>query len=292
MLEPTDVFSRLPESGGTVMLIGAADTGKSTQALRLAEAALRAGRSVGYVDADVGTDTVAPPATTGLRILRRPEDIATLHQPDEIRFVGSTHPKHLVLQMVVGAADLVAQARRETDLVLIDTTGVVSGVVGETLKYHKMELCRPDLVIGLQRGGELEPLVGMLQRFFSVEALLTEPSPDILVPSPTDRSDMLRKALADALSEPMERWRVRPTVFAPTLPAELDLTRLIDVLVGVHDGAGRCLGLGLLEYDGENLRVATSVGDGMRGLRLGSLRVDRAGFATTPVNLRELMFGL
>ena len=292
MLEPTEVFARLPDSPGVVMLIGASDTGKSTQAVRLAEAALREGRRVAYVDADVGTDTVAPPATTGLRILRHVDDLATLAQPDEIRFVGSTHPKHLVLQMVVGAADLVQRARREADLVLIDTTGVVSGVVGETLKYHKMELCRPDLLIGLQRGGELEPRVGMLQRFFSVEALLTEPSPDIAVPSPTDRTDTLRQALADALADPMERWRVRPTVFAPTLPSELDLTRLVDVLVGVHDGTGRCLGLGLLEYDGENLRVATSMGEGMRGLRLGSLRVDRTTFATTPVNLREVMFGL
>jgi len=36
----------------------------------------------------------------------------------------------------------------------------------------------------------------------------------------------------------------------------------------------------------------TSVTDGMQGLRLASLRIDPETFETTPVNLREVMFGL
>ena len=40
------------------------------------------------------------------------------------------------------------------------------------------------------------------------------------------------------------------------------------------------------------LRVETAVGEGMTGLRLGSMRVDRETFAATSVNLREVMFGL
>jgi len=292
MLEPSAILDLLPASPAVVMLVGASDTGKSTYAKAVASAALAGGRTVAYVDADVAVDTVAPPACTGLRLLGSEADLDTLDQADEIRFVGSTHPKQLVLQMVACTAGLVQIARAKADLVLIDTTGVISGVVGETLKYHKMELCRPDHVIGLQRGSELEPMVGMLERFFSVGVSLMPPNPDIAEPSPTDRSDRLREALGRRLGGPLERWRVRSTVFAPTLPEGLDLTRLVDMLVGVHDGTGRCLGLGVLEYDGENLRVATTVGEGMRGLRLGSLRIDRTTFAPRTVNLREIMFGL
>ena len=83
-----------------------------------------------------------------------------LHLADAVQFVGSITPEGLVLQQVVATAALVDLARSEVDLVVVDTTGVVSGVIGQTLKYHKMELCRPDVVVGLQRGAELDPVVG------------------------------------------------------------------------------------------------------------------------------------
>ncbi len=53
--------------------------------------------------------------------------------------------------MVIATAALVDVARQSADLVVIDTTGTISGVVGETLKYHKVELTRPDTVVAIQR---------------------------------------------------------------------------------------------------------------------------------------------
>ena len=40
------------------------------------------------------------------------------------------------------------------------------------------------------------------------------------------------------------------------------------------------------------IRVATRHGDEMRGLRLGSMRIDLATMKTSRVRLRELMFGV
>ncbi len=274
------------------MLIGASDTGKSTYARELASAALSLKQRVAYIDVDVAVAMVAPPACTGVKYLDSSDDLHNLHDADEIRFVGSTSPKHLVLQLVVATSRLVAAARSKADIIIVDTTGIVSGVTGETLKYHKLELCRPDLVIGLQRGGELEPLVGMLRRFFPAEIETTFAHPEVRPASPTDRAEQMRQSLKLALTGDTDRWRVRPTVFAPTLPAGLDPVRLQDMLVGVHDGDDRCLGLGVLDYDGDVLRVETSVGEGMSGLRLGSLRIDRSTYRASPVNLREVMFGL
>ena len=107
-----------------------------------------------------------------------------------------------------------------------------------------------------------------------------------------ERTDQVRRSLAGALSSSSDRWRVRPTVFAPTLPSAFDLARLHHMLVGIHDGSGQCMGLGYLEHDGQQLKVVTSFGEGMQGLRLGSLKVDPATFEVTPVDLRELMFGV
>jgi polynucleotide 5'-hydroxyl-kinase GRC3/NOL9 len=187
---------------------------------------------------------------------------------------------------------MVEQARKQADLVVIDTTGLVSGVVGETLKYHKMELCRPDRVVALQRGAELEPVAGMLRRFFGVEVTSLPVEPDVVPTSPDERAARRADRFRQALAPPLERWRVKPTVFAPTLPTGLDVTRLHRLLVGLHDGEGRCQGLGYLEVEEGTLRVATNQGEGMQGLRLGSLRIDPDDFTTRPVNLREVMFGL
>ena len=40
------------------------------------------------------------------------------------------------------------------------------------------------------------------------------------------------------------------------------------------------------------MRVLTRHGDAMRGLRLGSMRIDLETFETDPVRLRQLIFGI
>ncbi len=277
---------------GVVMLVGGPDTGKSTLARDLLAAVVAAGKTGAYVDADVDQTTVGPPTCVGLKMVREQRDLSELGVADALHFVGDITPEGVVLQQVVGTAALVDVARDAADLVVIDTTGSISGVGGQTLKYHKMELCRPDVVIGLQRGAELEPLVGMLRRFFTVDVETAVVDPEVRPMDPEVRRAHRAKAFAEAFAEPLQRWRVRSTVFAPTLPEGLDLARLHGVLVGLQDGTGACLGLGVLEHDDGALRVVTNQGDGMRGLRLGSLRLDLETFEVHRVRLGEVMFGL
>ncbi len=274
-----------------VMLLGAMDTGKSTVARNIARRALERGRTVALVDADIANSTIGPPTCVGLSVI---EDASQLEHPEATRlhFVGGVSPSRLVLQDVIATASMAEEGRRRADMVIVDTTGAVSGVVGETLKYHKVELIRPDRVVALQRGGEMEPIVGMLNRFFSVDVTVLPADPGVVPQGPDHREERRRQRFADAFSEPLERWRVRPTVFAPTLPVGLDLERLDGVLVGIQDGSGGCLGLGRLEHDDGVLRVVTGAGEGMQGLRLGSLRIDLETYAVSTVNLRELIFGI
>ncbi len=286
-----DVVAAALESN-VVLLVGAMDTGKTTLGRRIASRALAQGRTVAFVDADIANGTIGPPACVGLQVYRNSDDLNAPPLPERMHFVGSTIVDRLVLQQVVATATLAAEARRVADLVLVDTSNHVSGVIGETLKYHKVELIEPDLVVGLERGAELDPVIGMLRRFFSVEAVTTGVDPEVNPASPEERSSRRSEAFLEAFSEPLARWRVRPTVFAPTLPSGLDLARLDGVLVGVLDGSGRCLGLGRLEFDDDNLKVMTRVGEGMQGLRLGSTRIDLETGRLTPVNLRELIFGI
>lgn len=274
------------------MVIGAPDTGKTTFVRQLLAEALRAGKRAALVDSDIDQSTVGPPTCVGLKWINDPGDLDRLAGADALRFVGSIRSEGLVLQHVVATASLVNFAREVADLIVVDTSGSVSGVIGQTLKYHKTELCRPEVVVALQRGDELGPMIGLLRRFFQTDVEETTASEAIQPQSPDERSSSRSKRFQEALHPPLQPWRVRHTVFAPTLPAGLELAKLDSVLVGLHDGDGQCLGLGILEEHDGVLRVLTNSGEGMRGLRLGSVKLDRTSYSITPVKLRELMFGI
>lgn len=287
-----EALARRAAEPGVTMLIGGLDTGKTTLALDAVRYALAAGHAPVLVDADVGISTVGPPACVGIRVFRNESDLADIDRPDALHFVGAITSARLVLQQVVATAVMVEKARGMGDVIIIDTTAVAAGVSGETLKYHKAELCRPDRVIALQRGEEMEPVVGMLRRFLDIEVVTAPTDPGLNPLGPDERAHKRTEAFRKALRPPLERWKVRPTVFAPTLPVGLNLERLDQVLVGVQDASGGCLGLGVLQVEDETLRVMTNVGEGMTGLRLGSLRIDPETFEGTVISLRELMFGI
>lgn len=283
---------RVSELEGVVMVIGDSETGKTTLARMLLRDAVANGRTVAFVDGDVAASTVGPVGCAGMKVVSSIEDCDLLGAPDELRFVGAVEPNGVVLPHVVAVTALIDIAKEKAELVICDTTGVVTGVVGQTLKYHLVELAQPALVIAIRRGEELDPVIAMLRRFLSARVAEVDLSEDLLSGSPSDRQDTRADALRKNLGDDPPRWRVQTTVFAPTLPDGFDLSRLAGMLVGVQDERGRCLGLGVLEHVDGTVKVATKYGDEMRGLRLGSIRVDLETFATSRVRLRELIFGV
>ena len=283
---------RVVGESGVVMLIGGPDTGKTSLAKHLLRDALARGRTVAFVDADIGTSTVGPPTCVGLKWIKSAHDFERLYNADELRFVGSTEPQGVILPHVVSAGALVDVARRAADFIVLDTTGMAQGVVGQTLKYHLMEACSPAIVVAMQRGTEMEPTIGMLQRFLGARVARAGPLPGLVSLGPVEKRAVRIAAFAGALTPPLARWRVSPNVFAPTLPEGFDLAKLTGMLVGIQDGSGRCLGLGVLEHEDHVLRVATHHGEHMEGLRIGSVRIDLATFETARVRLRQLIFGV
>lgn len=283
---------RVRSESGVIMVIGDSDTGKTHMARTLLTDAVAQGRTAAFVDGDVGASTVGPAACVGMSIIRQPDDLDHFSEPDELRFVGSTEPDGVVLPYVVAVASLVDIAISEADIVILDTTNVVSGVVGQTLKYHIAELAKPSLVVAMRRGNELEPVIGMLRRFLSIRVAELEPPDDLIPLGPIERQENRIAAFAGDLGVDPPRWRVQTTVFAPTLPDGFDVSRLDSMLVGVQDEHGRCRGLGVLEHNDTTVRVATQHGDEMRGLRLGSMRLNLETYAVSRVRLRELIFGV
>jgi polynucleotide 5'-hydroxyl-kinase GRC3/NOL9 len=254
--------------------------------------ALRLGRSVAYLDVDLGQKTVGPPGAVALKRLSSADDLTLerLAVPDSIAFVGATSPQGHLLPLVTGMARLHARALEEgADLVVVDTSGMVSGIYGQLVKYHKVELLRPDLVVGLQRGAELDPLLGVIERFFSADVVSVGVHPSVVSTSVEQRAEHRQQAMARYFEGTLSRFRVRPTVFMPTLPPLFDLRQLDRLLVGLSDGAGGYTGMGYLEHlpaEGA-LRLISPVADPPKALRLGSVRLEET-YRAKRVDLRNL----
>jgi polynucleotide 5'-hydroxyl-kinase GRC3/NOL9 len=263
----------------TVILVGGLDSGKSTLSRALLRAAVDAGRPAAFLDADVGQKTVGPPATITLKMIRGQDDLEpdTFAHEDALSFVGSTSPDGHLLPVVTGVANLYRRALDwEADFVVVDTSGLVSGVYGQILKYHKIEMLRADLVVGLQRGEELQPLLGVVQRFFRTEVVPLGIHPNVVPTTVEQRAENRERSMRAYFSSELHRWRVKPTVFMPALPPLFDLAQLDSLLVGLSDGAGAYLGLGYLEHAADEgvLRLISPVAEGPKALRLGSVRLE------------------
>jgi polynucleotide 5'-hydroxyl-kinase GRC3/NOL9 len=126
-----------------VVVLGAADMGKSTLCRFLVGEGRRAGRAVALLDADLGQKTVGPPACVTLA-----EACGT-----RLAFAGGTNPFPGRRRVLDGIRRLAGTAK--TDLLITNTSGILVGP-GRQLKAAKIELIQPDLLIALGTGTELE----------------------------------------------------------------------------------------------------------------------------------------
>lgn len=288
-----EVYERVLANPGVVLLLGGIDTGKTTFGVELAGRATAAGIETAIVDADIGQSVVGPPTTIGLKLCSGPADLSLdgLRHADSLSFVGSIAPRGHMLPLVTGTAKMTRRAKDAgARLIIIDTTGFVSGLSGQGLKFYKMDVLAPDFVVGFERGGELEPVVGIARRFTPADVIEIEVPPEVVVRSVDERMTFREQQFATYFAQRVSRWRVKPTVFMPTLPPEFDLALLDALVVGMEDGKGSCVGIGVLEYDAieDLLRMVSPVTEGVRGLRLGSIRIDTQGRSRGPVELKQL----
>lgn len=292
-MDRNELHERLLSAPGTVMLLGRIDAGKTTFAVDLVRKATERGIPAALVDADIGQSTVGPPGTVGLKLCSGMEDLGpeTLSEADALGFVGALSPKGHVTALVNATAKLIARAKEAgCRLVVVDTTGLITGTLGQLLKFYKIEAAGPDAIVAFERGGELEPVLGIAQRFSPAEVYEVPAAPEEDALSPVDRVSNREGRFAAYFSHGTSRWRVKPTVFMPTLPPDFELGRLEGLIVGMEDGKGNCVGIGILEHDeGEDiLRMISPVSEGVRGLRLGSVRIDLEGHSKGQITLRDL----
>lgn len=144
----------------TCLVMGKGGSGKTTLCKYLVQKCTEARKRVGYVDSDVGQSTLGPPATVGLKVFRDAETIHDQTTPTAIHFVGNISPLGFLLQTLNAVKTMAEKSYRlGAEVTIIDTTGFIDGPVARVLKYHKVEMLRPQQIIALQAENEIEHLL-------------------------------------------------------------------------------------------------------------------------------------
>ena len=151
---------------GACLILGAADTGKTTLAAALAKR-VASSRPVAVVDADIGQSHIGPPATVGWAVVDNPVADFSQLTPKGISFVGDVTPLRHLLQLTAAVTQCVRQASETAELVLVDTPGLVHGPAAAALWWTMHRILQPRLILAVQRNDELEQILSGLKSFDS-----------------------------------------------------------------------------------------------------------------------------
>ena len=223
MNEHDRLVDRAARDARTVLFVGGLDAGKSTLARATAAFALaqRAHRRLPRRRRRAEDRRAAGDRRTETRPRpRRPHARAALarRRPRVRRFHGAAGPRAR-LWWAPSRACAIGVGPKAPTCIVVDTSAMVSGIWGQLVKYYKVDMLEPDLVVGLQRGEELEPVLGVIQRFFGVELVTLPVHPGVVPTSVDQRSEQRERAMAAYFGGELQRFRVKPTVFMPIVAA-------------------------------------------------------------------------
>ncbi len=302
----TEIFERRLR---TILVIGGSAVGKSSFCRYLVGALLARQTEVAFVDADIGQSNLGPPATVTLGYPASPIDLAAA-PTTAYYFVGSTGPIGRFLPLVIGTASLAREARGA--VVIIDTTGLVHES-GRILKNYKIEAVRPDVIVAVERRNELAP-IRMASRH--VPTIKIEPSHKAHGKDDYEKIEVRRRSYArhftgaSLLELPLGSLIFQRTLLFSGIPFELEGAIYAErnsegiliigapvappadskvlpsgfernLLCGIADATGRCLGLAIIDhidFAGGTIALTTAVGrDKLRIVQFGDVYVTPEG---------------
>ena len=276
----------LEKERGIAIIIGVTDTGKTTLANFLTLNLCQRGLKVALVDADIGQSSLGPPATIGFAVFKSDPDWEVVLSPPEIFFVGSTTPEGHFPLYLEGIKRMVGKALSYgTDLILVDTTGLVSGEAGKELKRRKIDLISPRFILALQKSDEIEHILALFQEnplYRILRLPLSEKvRPRSMEERRVNRANKFREYFKDSVIQELavEQIRIEGEVLdssGETLPLDWSL-RINGLLIGLKGNNSDVLALGLIKnhFEKKLLRVLTPLQDiqKVKTIQLSSLKI-------------------
>ena len=228
---------------GICLILGAADTGKTTLAEALAKCAASS-RPVAVIDADIGQSHIGPPTTVGWALVDSPETNFSQLAASGISFVGDVTPVGHLLQLTAAIAQCVRQASEAAELIIIDTPGLVSGGAATALWWTVQRILRPELILAVQRSDELSDILSGL-RSLNFKLELIESSPQIPTKSPQNRRSYRQSRFSQYFRDSCS-YNIALSDIALQSGRNLDRSSFVHRLVALRDEKGTDIAIGVI----------------------------------------------
>jgi polynucleotide 5'-hydroxyl-kinase GRC3/NOL9 len=275
--EPVQTILDLHSKPTVVMIVGKADSGKTSFSTYLVNKLVDGKCKVAILDGDLGQSDIGPPcAVAYATTLKRVTELYELKMANAY-FVGVTSPIQAVARTVEGLVSLKKEILEKVgvDYLIINTDGWVEGEDAVGYKLHLISQLKPDLVIGIQSQEELKPL---LSSIITVPTRAVESSVSISERNPEKRTRLRELAYAKYLKDARVRSLFMSYIEAEergVIPKEAGKEK--GLLVGLRNNRKRFLGIGiLLEYNRAKrvLKVLTPVHSKPAAITFGRIKLD------------------
>jgi polynucleotide 5'-hydroxyl-kinase GRC3/NOL9 len=231
-----------------IMVMGGSDTGKTTMVECLADLFAKK-TDVGIVDLDMGQSHIGLPTTIAWgrvgKKFQNWSDIAV----EDFYFTGTLSPVGNLLPSVVGAKLITNRALSMCHKALVDTTGLISDPFGRVLKQYKIELLSPDIIIALEKSGELDHILMSYRNIKSPRILRIHVPPRVKSKSAIRRSRYrLERFKTHFLSAHTVEFSLEEIGIRYTRePVPLHSAELRGRIVSFRDKRDRDIALGIIE---------------------------------------------
>jgi polynucleotide 5'-hydroxyl-kinase GRC3/NOL9 len=297
-----EIFSNIQSKPAVAMVIGGADSGKSSLCNYLTNKLTTQKNSVAILDCDLGQSDVGPPATVAYAKLTKPLSDLFMLKPDGAVFVGVTSPSQATRRVLEAVAKVKAEVSScGADFVVVNTDGWVEGDEAISYKGLLAEALMPDVVFCVERLGEVPSLCARFGDALGTFRQERVEAPASVKERTREKRKSLRelgygKYLAGAKAKAWALSRLQfefsdeePPLQAPPQVEALKaavakrraITRLTEargMLVGLTDTRGGFLGVGVvlgIDFEKKTLRVHTTVSVEPAWVQLGRVQLDR-----------------
>jgi polynucleotide 5'-hydroxyl-kinase GRC3/NOL9 len=275
--EALQTVATIQNKPAVVMVVGKADSGKSSFSTYIINNLINGKTKVAVLDSDLEQSDIGPPCTIAYNyVTKRVTELCETGMINAF-FVGVTSPLQAVNRSIEGLTAMYREImqKNEADYVIISTDGAVEGESAINYKMQLVKQFKPDLIIGIQTQGELGTL---LSDITTGSMCLIESSPTANVRSPEKRTKLRELNYAKYLKDAKVR-----SLFASymeiqeknILPKEIGKEK--GILVGLKNAKKQFLGIGImLEYNRsrQTMKILTPVSIKPASITIGRIRLD------------------
>jgi polynucleotide 5'-hydroxyl-kinase GRC3/NOL9 len=271
--EPFNSALNLENKPAIILVLGKADSGKSSFCTYLVNTLVNNKFSTAVLDGDIGQSDIGPSGTIGYALTSKPIINLSSLRLQNAFFVGVTSPILAIAKTLTGLTALKAEILREPpDFVVVNTDGWVTGDIALRYKTAMVKALKPDLVVAIQIQNELEPLIASLP----TTIIRVQPSSSLSIRTAEKRKKLreltYQRYLKGAKDQcySMTQITVEPKNASPKIKPGRGL------LVGLYR-SNRFLGIGVLRsIDGDRqvLKIQTAVNVKPSKIFLGKIWLD------------------